>query len=105
MPQQAAILPVDTAQVAVDGLTPPGLRNLLNAAEDAPPNAVVEVIAHQLLRSVGATEVGFLIADLSGQRLVPITRVRSDEDVDVTEPEGAVAIRGSHAGHALSRQD
>ncbi len=50
------------------------LRALLDAAEAAPPTAGVEALAAELAKALGAGEVSFLIADISGgalARLVP----------------------------------
>lgn len=77
---------------------------LLNAAEDAPPGSVVEVVARQLLKTMGATEVAFLIADFSGDRLVPITRVSVSEAHEVQHRSEFIPIDDSHAGVALRRQ-
>jgi serine phosphatase RsbU (regulator of sigma subunit) len=55
-------------------VNPPGsgsaLSRALDAAEDASPVDAVEAVTHELERSLGATTVSFLIADLSGRALV-----------------------------------
>lgn len=74
---------------------------LLNAAENAPPGAAVEAVAQQLLRSIGATEVAFFITDLSGEKLIPVTRVSATPS---NEGVGSVSIGDSREGIALRRQ-
>lgn len=80
------------------------LPSLLNSAEDAPPGAAVEVVAQRLLESIGATEVVFLIADLSGERLVPITRVGATQSDTAGEDGATVPTFDSYAGIAMRRQ-
>lgn len=49
------------------------LRELLDAAEAASPVQAVEAVTRDLGRTLGATAVSFLIADLSGRALVRMT--------------------------------
>lgn len=73
----------------------------LTTAENAPPGDAVESIALELLTAVGATQVVFSIADLSGHRLVPISRVTTSSNAAGAE---AVSVEDSHEGIALRRQ-
>ena len=54
---------------------PPALdfQRLLDAVEDAPPVGAVQVMAEELGRSLGATEVTFLAVDLRGRQLARLT--------------------------------
>ena len=66
------------------------MSRLLDAVEDAPPSAAIQVVAEELARSLGASEVTFLAVDLRGRQLARLTRVTvGDEGV-------GGAIRGSH---------
>lgn len=49
------------------------LPRLLTAAEAAAPVEAVDVVAEDLLRRFGATRVSFLIVDLTGKAVVPLT--------------------------------
>ncbi|MDP9419547.1 MAG: serine/threonine-protein phosphatase [Actinomycetota bacterium] len=51
------------------------LRGLLAAVEAAPPIEVVDVVARELAVMLGATEVRFLIANLSGNAVARISHV------------------------------
>src|SRR3954453_6432733 len=51
------------------------LSELLSAVEAAPPIAAAEVLAAALAETVDAPAVSFLIADFSGQSLVPLSPV------------------------------
>ncbi|MCA1823906.1 MAG: serine/threonine-protein phosphatase [Frankia sp.] len=53
------------------------LRRLLDAAENASPVQAVEAVTRDLGRTLGATSVSFLIADLSGRALVRLAHVVS----------------------------
>jgi hypothetical protein len=48
------------------------LRGLLAAVEAAPPIEVVDVVAAELAEMLDATAVSLLIANLSGNAVVPI---------------------------------
>lgn len=92
---------VEESTVHGTASTPVEQSEFLNAAENAPPGAAVEVVARQLFATVGATDVMFLIADLSGERLIPITRLSV---VPLNEGVGAVSMQDSYEGIALRRQ-
>jgi serine phosphatase RsbU (regulator of sigma subunit) len=47
-------------------------RSLLQAAEEAAPAAAIDAFASVLAERLNATQVAFLIADFSGQTLVPV---------------------------------
>ncbi|MFD5787070.1 PP2C family protein-serine/threonine phosphatase [Streptomyces sp. NPDC127037] len=49
------------------------LPRLLTAAETAAPVEAVDVVAEDLLRRFGATRVSFLILDLTGKEVVPLS--------------------------------
>ncbi|MCW2715728.1 MAG: protein serine/threonine phosphatase [Frankiales bacterium] len=53
----------------------PGLSGLLDAAEDASPVEAVDAVTRRIGLALGATEVSFLVADLSGRGLVRLTHV------------------------------
>jgi hypothetical protein len=56
------------------------LRHLLAAAEAAPPVDAIDVVGQELGRMVGATRVGLLIANFSGDAVVRMSHVTvSDE--------------------------
>lgn len=81
------------------------LQPLLEAAEAASPAGGVDAIAAELAARVGATEVGFLLADISGDTLVRMARVQADGSVlsDLDAPD-TVPIAGTVAGRALRTQ-
>ncbi len=54
------------------------LQELLSAVEEAPPVDVVETLAAELARRVGAGEVSLLIANFSGSALVRLAHVGTD---------------------------
>jgi serine phosphatase RsbU (regulator of sigma subunit) len=92
---------IDNIDVDASANTFTDQSNLLSVAENAPPGAAVEAVARQLSTLVGATQVVFLIADLSGQCLVPLTHISAsaaDGRVD------SVSIHDTHEGIALRRQ-
>lgn len=55
------------------------LRALLAAVEAAPPVAAVDVLAAQLARMLGATEVSLLVANLSGTAAVRMSHVTAGD--------------------------
>jgi len=55
------------------------LDRALSAAESASPVDAAESVTRELARTLHATAVSFLIADLSGRALVRLAHVRSDE--------------------------
>lgn len=81
-----------------------GLSSLLLAVEQAPPGAVVDVLARSLLSFFGATHVAFLIADLSGESLFPVSRARVDDAAEMVGGDDPIPILDSTAGIALRRQ-
>src|SRR4051812_40688609 len=74
-------------------LEPPvvDVRRLLDAVEDAPPVAAVEVMADELARTVEATSVTFLAVDLRGRQLARMSDLTGGHD----RSEGAVRRSGS----------
>ena len=54
------------------------LWSLLAAVEAAPPVAAVDVVAAELAKRLGASEVSFLIADFGGDSLVRLSRTGSE---------------------------
>lgn len=89
--------------------SPLNLGVLLAAVEAAPPVAAAEVVGAALTQSVGAREVRFLIADLSGQSLTRLgpSGGAALTEVDPTrgdETARAVALAGTPHGRALAEQ-
>lgn len=81
------------------------LRALLDAAEAAPPAAGVDALAAELAGRVGASEVSFLIADISGQALIRLARTSERGRAAVPRPAlERVLLRGTAAGRALQHQ-
>ncbi len=81
-------------------------RGLLDAVEAAPPTAGVQALAVELAKTVGAAEVSFLIADISGRALARLVRAQPDS-APVQERAGVpatVPIAGTPAGLALRSQ-
>jgi serine phosphatase RsbU (regulator of sigma subunit) len=72
-------------QVAEEQETRLGLAELLCAVENAPPVAAADVVGQRLADALGATAVGFLIADYSGQALF---RLGHDGDGTATRTHG-----------------
>jgi serine phosphatase RsbU (regulator of sigma subunit) len=82
------------------------LGYLLAAIEDAAPFAAADVLGQHLADALGAREVSFLIADLSGQALVRLGHAGS---VDAARAQGCetaerVPLEGSPHGRALATQ-
>jgi serine phosphatase RsbU (regulator of sigma subunit) len=74
------------------------LNALLSAVEAAPPVAAAEVLGTLLADALAATDVGFLIADYSGNSLIRLGEVgRGDA--------AAVPLVGTPQGRALERQE
>src|SRR3954466_4184852 len=67
------------------------VRRLLDAVENAPPVAAVQVMAEELAHTVEATSVTFLAVDLRGRQLARMTDLTGGPDRD----EGAVRRSGS----------
>jgi hypothetical protein len=72
---------------------------VFEAVEAAPPLAAAEAVGAQLAEALGARDVGFLIADVSGRSLV---RLGHDGG---RETAVAVPLHGSPQGGALETQD
>lgn len=60
---------------------------LLEAAEAASPVDAVEAVTRELGVALGATEVSFLIADLSGRALVRLAHIPLEPDEEVPDDE------------------
>jgi len=69
----------------VGGEWPGSLWRALEAAEEASPVDAVEAVTRELGVMVGATEVSFLVADLSGRALVRLTHVPVEQAADERE--------------------
>jgi serine phosphatase RsbU (regulator of sigma subunit) len=81
------------------------LRALLDAAEAAPPAAGVDALAAELADRVGAREVSFLIADISGTTLTRLARTPDDARRAVPRPTlERVALQGTAAGQSIRDQ-
>ncbi len=81
------------------------LRALLDAAEAAPPTAGVEALAAELAEAVGAGEVSFLIADISGGALARLVRAQPGSAPGTERAAPAtLPIAGTPAGLALRSQ-
>lgn len=83
------------------------VRDLLNAAESAPPTDGVDAVAAGLAKAVGATEVSFLIADIVGGTLIRLARAGGgDEEPARGRPSAdVVAMADTPAGAALRTQE
>lgn len=57
------------------------LRHLLEAVEAAPPVDAIDVVGRELGRMVGATRVGLLIANFSGDAVVRMSHVTASQDM------------------------
>lgn len=69
------------------------LRALLGEVEAAPPVEAVDVVAGELSRMVGASEVSFLIADFSGRAVVRFARAGSaSEGIRLQGTESAETV-------------
>lgn len=73
------------------------LRHLLKAAEAAPPVDAVDVVGGELGRMVGATRVGLLIANFSGDAVVRMSHVTEFEELrdGRNERTESIALAGS----------
>lgn len=81
------------------------LGTLLAAAEAAPPVAAVDVVATLLAEMFGAHEVGFLIADYSGDALIRLGYAeRQGSGGRSRETAERVPLLGTPHGRALSGQ-
>jgi serine phosphatase RsbU (regulator of sigma subunit) len=77
---------------------------LLDAAEAAAPAAGVDAVAAALAAMLGAKQVSFLIADISGGTLVRLTRTPTDAPAAQRPPDDQVPIADSPQGTALRTQ-
>jgi serine phosphatase RsbU (regulator of sigma subunit) len=82
------------------------LGDLLATVEDAPPVAAVEVVGEFLAEALGASEVSFLIADLSGGALVRLGRAGREATSPVLARATGerVPLEGTAHGRALGDQ-
>lgn len=77
---------------------------LLDAAEAAPPAEGVDAVAEALAQMLGAREVSFLIADVSGGALVRLARAPTTGPAAQRVAAESVPIAASDAGLALRTQ-
>lgn len=78
---------------------------LLAVVEDAPPVAAADVLGGLLAEVIGASEVSFLIADLSGGALVRLGHAgRSGSGSPGRETADRVPLAGTSHGRVLSSQ-
>jgi serine phosphatase RsbU (regulator of sigma subunit) len=78
---------------------------LLAAVEDAPPVAAADVVGGVLAEVVGADEVAFLIADLSGRALIRLGHAGSTATrTQGRETAERVPLTGTSHGRVLSSQ-
>ena len=75
------------------------LRGLLAAVESASPVEAVDVMAATLARELNATEVGLLIANLSGTAVVRVSHVDRSEQRERLPPEHVAHL------HVLTTQE
>jgi serine phosphatase RsbU (regulator of sigma subunit) len=82
------------------------LGALLEAVEDAPPVAAVDVLGERLASALGARELSFLIADFSGHALIRLGHAGSAAATRAQGLETAerVPLTGSPHGRALATQ-
>ena len=80
------------------------LGKLLAAAEAAAPVAAVEVVGRLLAEMIGAHEVGFLIADYSGDSLIRLGHSEGRVRGRSRETAERVPLTGTPHGRALSGQ-
>ncbi len=79
------------------------LPRLLTAAETAAPVEAVDVVAEDLLRRFGATRVSFLIVDLTGKAVVPLTTASRAKAGRGRQPD-RIRLFGSVYEHAIRTQ-
>ena len=81
------------------------LGKLLAATEAAAPVEAIDVVGALLAEMFGAHDVGFLIADYSGDSLIRLGHAkRGGFDVRSRETMERVPVRGTPAGRALTHQ-
>lgn len=100
---RTAVIVVDQrASRAVRPRLHEALDRLLDAAEDASPVEAVEAVTRELGVALGAAEISFLIADLSGRSLV---RLAYDTEAvlvpDAGMPEGSARREGGESAEEL----
>ena len=83
------------------------LRHLLGAAEAAPPVDAIDVVGRELGRMVGATRVGLLIANFSGNAVVRMSHVTVSEELrdGSNERTESIALVGSVYEKVLLSQE
>jgi serine phosphatase RsbU (regulator of sigma subunit) len=84
--------------------SPLDLSSLLAAVEAAPPVAAVDVLAAALAEAIGAREVSFLIADLSGRSLIRLGHSGGEGRLQGKETAERVPLAGTPHGRALAAQ-
>src|SRR5947208_4233357 len=82
------------------------LNALLAAVEAAPPVAAVDVLAAELAVAIGAREVSFLSADVSGRSVIRLGHSRGEGPLRLQGKETAerVPLVGTPHGRALAAQ-
>jgi serine phosphatase RsbU (regulator of sigma subunit) len=80
---------------------------MLEAAEDAPPVAAADVVGKLLAETLGAREVAFLIADLSGKALIRLGHAGGSGSARTQGRETAerVPLVGTAQGRVLATQE
>lgn len=83
------------------------LRHLLRAAEAAPPVDAIDVVGRELGRMVGATRVGLLIANFSGNAVVRMSHVTDSEELrdGRNERTESISLAGSVYEKVLLSQE
>ncbi|HUQ39849.1 MAG TPA: PP2C family protein-serine/threonine phosphatase [Acidimicrobiales bacterium] len=83
------------------------LAALLAAVEAVPPVEAVDVLARQLAKRVGATDVSLLIANFSGDAVVRMSHVTADGETRDGHNERAesLPLPGSPYEHVLQHQE
>ncbi|WP_326797255.1 serine/threonine-protein phosphatase [Streptomyces sp. NBC_01808] len=79
------------------------LPRLLTAAETAAPVEAVDVVAEDLLRRFGAKRVSFLILDLTGRAVVPLSTA-SQAEAGAGRQAGRIDLFGSVYEHVVRTQ-
>lgn len=79
------------------------LPRLLTAAETAAPVEAIDVVAQDLLRRFGATRVSFLIVDLTGKAVVPLSTA-SQAEAGAGRQADRIDLFGSVYDHVVRTQ-
>ena len=82
-----------------DAVGQAGLSGLLDAVEDASPVEAVEAVTRRIGLALGATEVSFLVADLSGRGLVRLKHIPLKDSA----PAGVTLEPADANGHGERR--